>query len=133
MQKQSADSEIAEGPFVVAVHVGKEHIFSKQPRNVINLIENYGVEGDAHAGTQDQHLFHMFHIRQYGQQPNLRQIHLIQAEFFEEVSEKGHKVAPGDLGENIATRNIDLIALPTGAQLTIGTGSIVELTGLRNP
>jgi len=115
---------------VVGVHSGKKHRFSKTPKDAINLIENFGVEGDAHAGADDQHLFH---IRRYGQQPNLRQVHLIATEFFDEVSEYGHSVRPGDLGENIATRNIDLLGLPTGTRLRIGAEAIIELTGLRNP
>lgn len=128
MQNESAHRDA--GPFVVAVHVGKEHNFSKEPKDAIKLIENFGVEGDAHAGTHDQHLFH---IQQYGRQPNLRQVHLIQTEFFDDVFEKGHDIKPGDLGENIATRNVDLLALPTGTRLGIGTHAAVELTGLRNP
>ena len=130
MQNESAHPDADAGPFVVAVHVGKEHTFSKEPKDAIKLIENFGVEGDAHAGVHDQHLFH---IRQYGQQPNLRQVHLIQTELFDDVLEKGHEVGPGDLGENIATRNVDLLALPTGTRLSIGSRATIELTGLRNP
>ncbi|MCR9139904.1 MAG: MOSC domain-containing protein [Alphaproteobacteria bacterium] len=115
---------------IVAVHVGPRHNFSKTPKDAIKLIENFGVQGDVHAGTHDQHLFH---LKRYGQQPNLRQVHLIHAEFFDNVREKGHEILPGDLGENITTRNVDLLSLPTGTQLTIGSEAIVELTGLRNP
>lgn len=58
---------------------------------------------------------------------------MIHAELFDDVSAKGHDVNPGDLGENIATRDVNLLALPTGTMLSIGSHSIVELTGLRNP
>lgn len=115
---------------VVGVHSGQKHCFSKTPKDAINLIENIGVEGDAHSGATDQHLFH---IKRYGQQPNLRQVHLIPTEFFDDVSEFGHAVRPGDLGENIATKNIDLLSLPTGTCLRIGADALIELTGLRNP
>lgn len=118
------------GGEVVGVQSGGDHAFSKAPRESIRLIENHGVEGDAHAGATDQHLFH---IRRYGQHPNLRQVHLIQTEFFEELSRRGHEVKPGDLGENIATRGIDLLGLPTGTRLAIGADAVIELTGLRNP
>jgi MOSC domain-containing protein YiiM len=117
-------------PTIVGVHSSGRHAFSKTPEAAIRLIENFGVEGDAHAGATDQHLYH---IRRFGQFPNLRQVHLIQAELFDEVAQKGHTVHPGDLGENISTRNVDLLALPTGTRLRLGSGAIIELTGLRNP
>ncbi len=117
-------------PCVVGVHIGRSHEFSKTPQASIRLIENHGVQGDAHAGETDQHLFH---IRRFGEQPNLRQVHLIQVEFFDEVSQEGHSVQPGDLGENISTRGIDLLALPTGTRLRLGADATIELTGLRNP
>jgi MOSC domain-containing protein YiiM len=116
--------------FVFAVHSSGRHTFSKVPRDAIRLIENWGVEGDSHAGTTDQHLYH---IRRFGQQPNLRQVHLIHAELLDDVGTKGHTVLPGELGENISTRNVDLLGLPTGARLRIGPEAIIELTGLRNP
>lgn len=42
-------------------------------------------------------------------------------------------MAPGELGENLTTRGIDLLALPTGTLLRIGDDAVVEVTGLRNP
>lgn len=117
-------------PQIVSVQISNRHVFSKTPKDAIRLVENFGVEGDAHAGATDQHLFH---IKRYGLQPNLRQVHLIHTEFFDEVFEKGHAVRAGDLGENIATRNIDLLSLPTGTRLRLGAEAIIELTGLRNP
>jgi ferredoxin-NADP reductase/MOSC domain-containing protein YiiM len=117
-------------PVVVGVQISEKHVFSKKQGEVIRLIENHGVEGDAHAGATDQHLYH---IRRFGQQPNLRQVHVIQAELFDQVFEKGHVVRPGDLGENISTRGIDLLGFPTGTRLHLGPEAIIELTGLRNP
>jgi MOSC domain-containing protein YiiM len=117
-------------PVVVAVHSSERHAFGKATMDAIRLIENWGVEGDAHAGPTDQHLYH---IRRFGVQPNLRQVHLIHAELLEDVGTKGHKVLPGQLGENISTRNLDLLGLPQGARLRLGSEAIIELTGLRNP
>src|SRR5689334_21244053 len=108
-------------PIVVGVQISNKHVFSKASAAAIRLIENFGVEGDAHAGATDQHLFH---IRRYGQQPNLRQVHLIQSELFDQVSLHGHTVRPGDLGENISTRNLDLLGLPAGARLWIGPAAV---------
>jgi MOSC domain-containing protein YiiM len=65
--------------------------------------------------------------------PNLRQVHLLHAELFDELLEQGHAVFAGDLGENVTTRGIDLLALPTGTILQVGSAAEVELTGLRNP
>ena len=42
-------------------------------------------------------------------------------------------VSPGDIGENVTTRGIDLLALPTGTKLRLGETATVEITGLRNP
>ena len=112
------------------MHSGAKHAFSKVPKDAIRLIENWGVEGDAHAGPNDRH---RYHIRRFGQQPNLRQVHLIHAELFDEVGTKGHKVLPGQLGENISTRNLDLLGLPQGTRLRLGAEATIELTGLRNP
>ena len=66
-------------------------------------------------------------------QPNLRQVHLIHAELHEELAAAGYTVVPGDLGENVTTRGIDLLGLPTGARLRLGEEAVVEITGLRNP
>jgi len=65
-------------------------------------------------------------------QPNLRQVHLIHAELLDDLNAAGFTVKPGDMGENITTRRLDLLALPTGTRLTIGT-AVIEVTGLRNP
>jgi MOSC domain-containing protein YiiM len=115
---------------VAAVHRSERHGFSKQARESIRLIAGWGVDGDAHAGRSDQHLFH---IRRFGEQPNLRQVHLIASELLDELRALGHAVAPGELGENITTRGVDLLALPEGTRLRIGGEAVVELTGLRNP
>jgi MOSC domain-containing protein YiiM len=42
-------------------------------------------------------------------------------------------VQPGDLGENITTSGLDLLALPAGTRLHLGASAVVEITGLRNP
>jgi MOSC domain-containing protein YiiM len=76
---------------------------------------------------------HRSRVRKDPTQPNLRQVHLIHAELFDELRDKGFTVAPGDLGENITTSGIDLLALPTGTRLHFGSAAVIEVTGLRNP
>lgn len=112
--------------------VGRDahHHFSKRAALSIRLIAGEGVEGDAHRGVTVQH---RSRVAADPTQPNLRQIHLIQGELFEDLTARGFAVQPGDLGENVTTRGIDLLALPTGARLAIGPTVVIELTGLRNP
>ena len=115
---------------VIAVSLDKAHAFSKKLTSEIRLLEGLGVEGDAHMGKLVQH---RSRVRANPNQPNLRQVHLIHEELFEEVAQKGFTVKPADMGENITTSGIDLLALPTGAVLHIGAEAEVEITGLRNP
>ncbi|NOT41297.1 MAG: MOSC domain-containing protein [Alphaproteobacteria bacterium] len=114
---------------VIAVAVSPKHTMSKPVRDRIRLIEGHGVEGDAHMGKTVKHRSRV-HIDPAA--PNLRQVHLIHAELFDELRTKGFDIAPGQMGENITTRGLDLLALPRGTHLHIGTAAI-EVTGLRNP
>lgn len=114
---------------VVGVHVSGRHEFSKQAADSITLLEGLGVEGDAHCGVTVQH---RSRVRFNPAQPNLRQVHLIHGELFDHLADRGFAVRPGDLGENVTTRGLDLLGLPVGARLTIGD-AVVMVTGLRNP
>ena len=123
-------SEIAQySVTVVSVNLAAKHRFSKTPADSIELIEGLGVEGDAHAGAT---VMHRSRRRWNPSLPNLRQVHLIHAELFDQLAEHGYEVHPGQLGENVTTRGLDLLGLPTGTQLTLGQ-AIIEITGLRNP
>ncbi len=115
---------------VLSVSARIGHGLGKTVLSAITLIEGEGVEGDAHCGTTIQH---RSRVAKDPRQPNLRQVHLIPAELLKEVATKGFTVAPGELGENIFTRGIDLLGLPTGARLSFPSGAEVEITGLRNP
>ncbi|MDF2690060.1 MAG: hypothetical protein K0Q80_3026 [Microvirga sp.] len=115
---------------VIAVSRGPTHSFSKPNVESIRLLAGLGVDGDAHAGKTVKH---RSRVKADPTQPNLRQVHLIHAELFDELSAKGFSVSPGEMGENITTRGIDLLALPVGTRLHIGASAVVEVTGLRNP
>ncbi|MDQ0695178.1 MULTISPECIES: MOSC domain-containing protein [Streptomyces] len=115
---------------VTTVSTSGGHTFSKESRDSVTLLAGLGVEGDAHAGVTVKH---RSRVAQDPTQPNLRQVHLIHEELFTELSDAGFTVAPGELGENLTTRGIDLLALPTGTLLRIGDDAVVEVTGLRNP
>ena len=115
---------------VIAVSAYPEHAFSKQNQSIIRLLAGLGVEGDAHCGATVKH---RSRVAQNPGQANLRQVHLIHAELFEELEVAGFTLTPGELGENITTRGVELLSLPVGAQLHLGETAVVELTGLRNP
>lgn len=115
---------------VEAVHRSHDHSFSKFAEDAIVLVEGLGVQGDAHAGATVQH---RSRVKKDPAQPNLRQVHLLQRELFDELVPAGFAVWPGDLGENITTRGIDLLGLPQGALLHLGSEAVVRVTGLRNP
>lgn len=115
---------------VLAVCQDARHAFSKPMTDSIRLRAGWGVEGDAHAGVTVQH---RSRVRRDPTQPNLRQVHLMHAELHDELTVAGYPVRPGELGENITTRGLDLLALPAGTVLRLGPEAAVEITGLRNP
>jgi len=115
---------------VIAVSQSPTHSFSKSNQESINLLAGLGVEGDAHMGEKVQH---RSRVAKDPNQPNLRQVHLIHAEFHDELNASGFHVSAGQMGENITTCGVDLLDLPTGTRLHLGDAAIVEVTGLRNP
>lgn len=115
---------------VTAVSRSGTHTFSKQNEDCIRLLSGLGVENDAHLGKTVKH---RSHAAKNPTQPNVRQVHLIHAELHDELQATGFSVSAGQMGENITTRGIDLLNLPTGTRLHLGDSAIVELTGLRNP
>lgn len=114
---------------VLAVSRSREHRFSKTPASEVRLVAGVGIEGDCHAGRTVQHLSR---VRRDPTRPNLRQVHLIHSELLDELNHAGFQVLPGDLGENLTTRGLDILDLPRGSRLTIGE-AVIEVTGLRNP
>ena len=114
---------------VVAVSLSGENTFQKAPQEAIRLIAGIGVEGDAHAGATVQHLYLK---RRNPNSPNLRQVHLMHAELFDRLGERGFRVGPGQLGENITTSGVDLLDLGEGTLLFIGEATL-RVTGLRSP
>jgi len=115
---------------VTAVSRSRSHSFSKPLEMSIRVLTNLGVEGDAHCGEKVKH---RSRVRANPDQPNLRQVHLIQSELHDELRAAGFRVGPGDMGENVTTQGIDLLALPQGARLRIGRDVVLQVTGLRNP
>ncbi|GLZ33674.1 MOSC domain-containing protein [Lentzea sp. NBRC 105346] len=115
---------------VTAVSRNEEYSFTKPVRDSIRLLAGLGVEGDVHQGVTVKH---RSRVARDPSQANLRQVHLIHAELHDELRAAGFDVTPGAIGENITTRGLDLLGLPTGTLLHIGDAAVVEVTGLRNP
>jgi MOSC domain-containing protein YiiM len=115
---------------VTAVSCSSTHSFTKANQESIRLLPGLGVEGDAHLGATVQH---RSRVARDPSQPNLRQVHLISAELHDELQAASFVVSAGQMGENITTRGIDLLRLPTGTRLHIGDMAVIEVTGLRNP
>ncbi len=115
---------------VLAVSRSKSHRFSKLGQLTIRLVAGLGVEGDAHAGPTVKH---RSRLERTPEAPNLRQVHLIHAELFDELRGSGFDIQAGQLGENITTAGISLLSLPARTRLMLGSSAVVELTGLRNP
>lgn len=117
-------------PSIHTVSSSPAHGFSKQPQLFLRLIAGEGVEGDAHRGVTTQHLY----LKQRDPSlPNLAQVHLLAAEMLQELAVKGHAVQPGELGENILTSGLELLGLPLGTRLALGSEVVLEVTGLRTP
>jgi MOSC domain-containing protein YiiM len=115
---------------VLAVSCSATYSFCKANQPAIRLLAGLGVEGDVHAGATVKH---RSRVARDPNQPNLRQVHLIHAELHEELQRASFTVMAGQMGENITTRGVDLLGLPTGTRLHLGPTAVVEVTGLRNP
>jgi MOSC domain-containing protein YiiM len=115
---------------VQSVSLRPTHLLGKIPQTVIQLQAGHGVVGDCHGGATVKH---RSRVARDPSQPNLRQVHLIHAELLQDLAGQGFSVSAGDIGENILTRDLDLLALPSRSRLRIGASAVVEITGLRNP
>jgi len=115
---------------VLAVSKSPSHTLIKKSEPEVNLKQGLGVEGDAHFGEKVKHIFD---AKRNPNKPNLRQVHLIHSELFQELSKKGLLVNPGEMGENITTSGIDLLNLPLDTVLSIGKRAKIKITGTRKP
>ena len=107
---------------VTALSLSPTHSFSKSPCPSLRLLQGLGVEGDAHRGTTVKH---HSRVARDPTQPNLRQVHLMHAELHEQLRTAGFDVSASQLGENITTRGLDLLSLPTGTRLRVGAHVVI--------
>src|SRR5262252_2607490 len=99
---------------VTAVSRSERHTLTKPNEDRIRLLARLGVEGDAHSGTTVKH---RSRVARDPSQPNLRQVHLVHAELHDTLKEQGFAVSAGQMGDNVTTRGVDLLGLPTGTRL----------------
>jgi MOSC domain-containing protein YiiM len=118
------------GGVVTAVSRSAGHTLAKPNEDSIRLLAGLGVEGDAHSGNSVKH---RSRVARDPSQPNLRQVHLVPAELHDTLREQGFAVSAGQMGQNVTTRGLDLLGLPTGARLRLGDTAVAEVAGLRNP
>lgn len=114
----------------MAVSCKAAHGVDKPNVGAISLVAGLGVEGDAHFGATVQH---RSRVAKDPTAANLRQVHLVHEELLDALRAASLPVAPGKLGENVTTRGIPLLSLPTGTRLRLGESALIELSGLRNP
>jgi len=115
---------------VISVNCSATSGIGKEPQAEARLVAGHGVDGDYHAGA---FVRHRSRAAKDPSQPNLRQVHLIHSELFDELAGLGILVKPGQMGENITTRGLALMELTKGTKLHIGESAVVEITGMRNP
>lgn len=95
---------------IVAVCTSEKKGMRKKNIGNGKLIEDFGLEADAHGG------------------PWHRQVSLLALESIDKMRKLGLDVNPGDFAENLTTEGIDLVVLPIGTRLKIGTEAVGEVT-----
>ena len=95
---------------IVSIAISKKKGTPKVQVEKVSLLEDHGLEGDAHAG------------------PWHRQVSFLAAESIEQTREKGLDVGFGDFAENIATSGIDWQDIPVGTRVNLGDSALVEIT-----
>ena len=115
---------------VTAVSRRAEHNVSKLNQDSIRLLAGIGVEDDVHGGMMVQHLSR---VGRDPARPTSARSTSSTRSCTTRLGLRGFRVRPGEMGENVTTRGLELLALPTGTKLTLGARAVVEVTGLRDP
>jgi len=95
---------------IESIAVSRHKGTRKEAASKVLLKKNFGIEGDAHAGT--------WH----------RQVSFLAAESIDAARARGLSVTFGDFAENFATRGIDWTVLPVGTRVGLGSSAVVEIT-----
>ncbi len=97
---------------ITSINISKHKGVQKEPVGLEpqNVIVDFGIENDAHAG--DWH----------------RQVSFLAEESIAKARDMGLDVSAGDFAENFTTEGIDLLDLPLGTQLRLGSDVLVEIS-----
>ena len=95
---------------IVAICISKKKGVQKKNVKQCRLIENYGLEGDAHAGS--------WH----------RQVSLLSIEGRLVMENKGVKLDAGDFGENVLTKGVEFANIMVGNKIRLGKDALVRVT-----
>lgn len=95
---------------IVSINISKDKHCKKQGVKKVDIIKNFGLEGDAHAGD------------------TFRQVSLLSVDSINKIKDKLPDIKFGDFAENITTSGIDLLKLGVGERLKIGEEVILEIT-----
>lgn len=95
---------------VVAVCISRKKGTQKVDVGEVKLIEDHGIESDAHAG------------------PGHRQVSFLALESADKMRQKGLDIDSGDFGENIVTEGLDIKRLKPGTRLKLGNDALLEIT-----
>lgn len=100
------------GSWIVSVCISAEkHVCKNDVKRGV-LKEEWGLEGDSHAG------------------PGIRQVSLLAVESIMKMKGRGVELTPGIFGENLTTEGIDLQSLQIGDRFRIGDEAVLEVTKL---
>src|SRR5450759_642381 len=97
-------------PQLVSVNISESTGEKKSGVDSCRVLVSHGLEDDAHAGE--------WH----------RQVSLLAVESIDKMRLLGLDVGPGDFAENLTTRGVDLVSLPVGTRLKVGTEIVLEIT-----
>ena len=95
---------------VLAVNISEDKGTKKKNIQSCSVLKDFGLRGDAHAG------------------PWHRQVSLLANESIEKMRAKGLNVGYGDFAENITTEGVDLVHLPIGTEIRIGSSVVLKVT-----
>lgn len=114
---------------VIAVCQKSEPGLPKFSTEAIQLIEDFGVSGDYHAGKL---IRHRYWAAKDPTHPNHRQVLLVDTSIYADLTARGIALKPGMLGENVVVDGIKVMTLAVGTRLEVGE-ALLELSEVRNP
>ncbi len=114
---------------VVAVCRNEKPGLPKPVVDEITLIEDWGIEGDYHAGKLVRH---RYLAKKDPTQPNVRQVLLIDTQILAQLKQEGIDISSGMLGDNMTVEGLNVMSIPLGTHLEVGE-ALLEVTEVRIP